>query len=211
MRRLLVALAVLASCSTPPKTGIPAADLIPREILFQSPERANPQISPDGKKLAFLAPRDGVLNVWVRTLGQADDRIVTDDRKRGIRQYFWQGDSSHILYLQDKDGDENWRLYQAPLAGGAAKDLTPFDGVQAQIVGASARVPTTLLVGLNQRDKRLFDVFRLDLTKGTLEPDTENPGDVIGWSADENLSVRACQVIARWICALAAGRHQSES
>ena len=190
---------ILASCASgpgPSKAGAPAADLIPRDVLFEAPERANPQVSPDGTKLAFLAPRDGVLNVWVRTLGKSDDRIVTDDRKRGIRQYFWQGDSAHILYLQDKDGDENWRLYQASLGGKSTRDLTPFEGVQAQIVGTSSRVPSTLLVGLNQRDKRLFDVFRLDLIKGTLEPDTENPGDVIGWSADEDLSVRACQVIS---------------
>jgi dipeptidyl aminopeptidase/acylaminoacyl peptidase len=205
MRRIALALAVvLASCATssspsatsPKVGGTPAAGLIPREVLFASPERAAPQVSPDGLKLAYLAPREGVLNVWVRTLGKSDDRVVTDDKKRGIRQYFWQGDSAHILHLQDKDGDENWHLHQTTLADGKTKDLTPFEGVQAQIVGTSARAPHSLLVGLNQRDRRLFDVFRLDLTNGNLEPDTENPGDVVGWSADENLSVRACQVFS---------------
>ena len=193
----LLAAALLVSCATPAapdRAPLPAADLIPRDVLFQSPERASPQISPDGTKLAYLAPRDGVLNVWVRTLEGADDRVVTDDRKRGIRQYFWQGDSAHVLYRQDKDGDENWHLYQTSLAAKTTRDLTPFDGVQAQVVRASARVPFTLLVGLNQRDRKLFDVHRLDLTTGTLEPDTENPGDVVGWSADDDLSVRACQV-----------------
>src|SRR6185369_10838751 len=86
--------------------------LIPREILFGNPERAAPQISLDGKMLAYLAPVNGVLNVWVRTVGQNDDRAVTADTKRGIYGFIWQADCQHILYGQDKDGDENWHLYQ---------------------------------------------------------------------------------------------------
>lgn len=192
MLRALALLAVVAASAQ----ERPAAGLIPRDILFGNPERANPQISPDGTKLAWLAPHEGVLNVWVRTMGKSDDRVVTSDGKRGIRIYFWQPDSAHLLYLQDSGGDENWHLYQTSLATKATKDLTPFDGVQAQIVGASPRVTHSILVGLNKRDKRLFDVFRLDLKTGTLEPDTENPGDVAGWTADEDLNVRACQVFA---------------
>ena len=86
--------------------------LIPREILFGNPEKAGPQVSPNGKMLSYLAPDNGVLNVWVRTLGKADDRVVTSDKKRGIRSYFWQEDSQHVLYTQDQGGDENWHVYQ---------------------------------------------------------------------------------------------------
>jgi len=84
--------------------------LIPREVLFGNPERADPQISPDGTQLGYLAPLDGVLNVWIRTLGKTDDRAVTDDKHRGIRNFLWQYDNQHILYSQDVGGDENWRL-----------------------------------------------------------------------------------------------------
>jgi Tol biopolymer transport system component len=128
-------LLLLASCGAPGSSsapeggGVRAAELIPRDVLFGNPERANPQISPDGAKLAWLAPSNGVLNVWVRTIGKADDRVVTSDAKRGIRNYFWQQDSAHLLYLQDSGGDENWHLYQTSLASKATKDLTPFDGV----------------------------------------------------------------------------------
>src|SRR5207244_2835396 len=80
-------------------TGLPP--LIPREVLFGNPEKTSPQISPDGKRLAYLAPDDGVLNVWVRTPGQDDDQVVTADKKRGVRIFYWQQDSRHILYLQD--------------------------------------------------------------------------------------------------------------
>src|SRR5437868_14807635 len=82
--------------------------LIPREVLFGNPERADPQISPDGTQLGYLAPVNGVLNVWIRTLGKTDDRAVTDDKHRGIRNFLWQYDNKHILYVQDVGGDENW-------------------------------------------------------------------------------------------------------
>jgi dipeptidyl aminopeptidase/acylaminoacyl peptidase len=166
--------------------------LIPRDVLFGNPERAAPQISPDGKFLAYLAPVDGVLNVWVRsTADGAEARAVTSDRKRGIQVYLWQADSRHVLYIQDKDGDENWHVYQTTVASGETRDLTPSDGVQAQLVAHDHRFPSVLLAALNIRDKRLHDVYRIDLTSGTMAVDTENPGDVVGWNADNALQVRA--------------------
>ncbi len=168
--------------------------LIPREVLFGNPEKASPLLSPDGAKLAYLAPKDGVLNVWVRTLGQTDDRAVTDDKKRGIRQFFWQEDSAHVLYLQDADGDENFHLYQSDAATGQTGDLTPFPGARALPLASDPNFPDTLLVSVNTRDPRLFDVYRLDLTTRVLALDTENPGDVAGFSADNGLQVRAAQV-----------------
>ncbi|HWQ03003.1 MAG TPA: prolyl oligopeptidase family serine peptidase, partial [Candidatus Nitrosotenuis sp.] len=169
--------------------------MIPREVLFGNPEKAAPQISPDGKKLAYLAPNsDGVLNVWVRTLGQTDDAVVTNDKKRGIRNYAWQYDSEHIIYIQDKDGDENWNIYQTNLKNKRTRNLTPYDGIQAQLVAADPKFPDTLLVGLNLDDPRLHDVYRLNLKTGALELDTKNPGDVAGFTADNNLVVRAAQI-----------------
>src|SRR5512145_551457 len=82
--------------------------LIPRSVLLGNPDKASPRISPDGTKLAYLAPTNDVLNVWVRTVGQQDDQVITADKKRGIRMFFWQQDGEHIIYLQDQDGDENW-------------------------------------------------------------------------------------------------------
>jgi dipeptidyl aminopeptidase/acylaminoacyl peptidase len=201
MMRFFAAVAVLlASCSTtssaPVKVRTRTAGLIPRDVLFGNPERSSPQISPDGTKLAWLAPDQDVLNVWVRTFGKSDDRAVTSDRKRGIRSYFWQQDSQHVLYVQDSGGDENWRLYQTDLATKETRDLTPFEKVQAQVVAGSPRVPGRLLVGLNRRNPQLQDVYRLDLATGALDLDTENPGDVMGWTADEDLSVRACEAVA---------------
>jgi dipeptidyl aminopeptidase/acylaminoacyl peptidase len=168
--------------------------LIPRKIIFGNPERAQARISPDGKRLAYLAPKDGVLNVWVRTLGASDDQVVTDDKKRGIRRFHWQYDSKHILYIQDKGGDENWHLYQTDIESRTTRDLTPYPGVRAQNLLSDPRFPDQVLVGLNQRDRRLFDMHRIDLKTGKAELDTENPGDVVGWTADNRFVVRVAEV-----------------
>jgi dipeptidyl aminopeptidase/acylaminoacyl peptidase len=172
------------------RTRLPS--LIPREVLFGNPERTQPRISPDGKLLAYLAPLNGVLNVWMGPVGGEDFEPVTNDEKRGIRVYSWAEDGRHLIYLQDRDGDENWRLYAVELGSAArsARDLTPFDGVQAQLLEESKRFPEEVLVELNKRDPRLHDVHRLNLTTGELELIAQNPGNVAGWVADENLTVR---------------------
>src|SRR5262245_25202558 len=105
--------------------------LIPRDILFGNPEKTAPQLSPDGKHLAYLAPdKKDVLQVWVRTVGAKDDRMLTADKKRGIRSYFWTYDPDQLLYMQDADGDENFHLYAVNIKSGDVRDLTPYKGVR---------------------------------------------------------------------------------
>jgi len=191
--RLSCILRVLLVVALPP-LAFAQAPLIPRNVLFGNPERSSPQISPDGTLLAYLAPDQGVLNVWVRTLGKTDDRVITSDRKRGIRNLSWQYDSRNILYAQDQSGDENWRIYQTNIASKQTKDLTPFEKARADIVALEPSRPDTLLIQLNKRDPKVFDVYRVNLMSGELTLDTENPGDVAGWQADHDLQVRGAQV-----------------
>ncbi|MGI8684560.1 MAG: S9 family peptidase [Acidimicrobiales bacterium] len=165
-------------------------ELIPREVLFGNPERIAPRISPDGRKLAWVAPVDGVLNVWVGEVGSDDAKPVTEDRDRGIRQYFWAQDGRHLLYLKDEGGDENWRLHAVDLLSGSIRDLTPFDGVQAQVIEVSRHHPDHVLVGLNKDNEQLHDVYRLELASGLLEKVADNPG-FIAWVADRDMKVRA--------------------
>jgi dipeptidyl aminopeptidase/acylaminoacyl peptidase len=169
--------------------------LIPREILFGEPEKVSPQISPDGTRIAYLAPKDGVLNVWVHTIGKGDDIPITKEKKRGIRWYFWAEDNVHIIYLQDSDGDENWHLYSVDLNTGVIRDLTPFSGIQAQVVATDPNFPNEMLISLNLRDRRVHDVYRVNLTTGALEKDTENPGDVVGWLVDPNFQIRGAMAM----------------
>lgn len=169
--------------------GLPP--LIPREVLFGNPERMNPQLSPDGEHIAWVAPDEkGVLQVWVQTVGGEDIRALTADRKRGVREYFWCEDNKTMIYLQDADGDENWHLYGVDVATGVVRDLTPFDGVQAQPLEQDRRFPDQLLLTMNLRNRELHDVYRLTLSTGELELDTENPGAGMAFVADEHFQVR---------------------
>ena len=165
--------------------------LIPRRVFFGNPDRTQVTISPDGAHLAWLAPRNGVLNVWVAPRERpADARPVTADAGRGIRFYAWAYTGRDILYIQDKGGDENWRVYSADVNTGEVGDLTPFDGVAAQIVGLSHRRPDELLVALNNRDPQWHDIYRVNLTTGErtllLQHDR-----FIGVEVDDDLTIRA--------------------
>jgi dipeptidyl aminopeptidase/acylaminoacyl peptidase len=151
--------------------------LISRTVLFGNPDRASVQLSPDGSQIAYLAPRDGVLNVWVAPRDDlAAARPVTDDTGRGIRFYGWAHTNTHILYIQDKNGDENWRLYVVDLQGGSVKDLTPFEGVQARLQEISPSFPDEILVAINQRNVQLHDIYRLNIRTGELTLFRQNDG-----------------------------------
>jgi len=166
--------------------------LIPREILFGNPEKISPQISPDGQYLAYIAPDSkNVLQVWVRVIGQTKDEVLTNDPKRGIRSYFWTYEPGKLIYAQDADGDENYHLYLVEVRTKKVQDLTPFPKVRAQVVALEPKVPFQILAGMNKLDPRKHDVYRIDLRDGNATLDTENPGNVIGWTTDADLNVRA--------------------
>ena len=176
-----------------------STEIIPRDVLFGNPEYAAPIISPDGKRLAYLRPdEDGILNVWSRSVGGTDDRVVTADKYRGIRQAFWAEDSSTLLYMQDDAGDENFHLFaiDATSPSAVARDLTPFPGAKAQNVITNKRFEDQVMVAVNNRDPTKFDMYRCSLRTGELTLDTENPGDVIGWGTeDESFEVREALVM----------------
>ncbi|MEM9187242.1 MAG: S9 family peptidase [Planctomycetota bacterium] len=164
--------------------------LIPRGVLFGNPQRAQARISPDGAWLSFLAPVDGVLNAWVAPVSAPAEAVaVTEDKVRGIRSHSWAYDSQHILYTQDKAGDENWHVYATNVETKETKDLTPVEGVNARISGASEKYPDEILVGLNDREPRLHDLYRVSLSTGKRFLVQQNPG-VAGLVTDNDMNVR---------------------
>jgi dipeptidyl aminopeptidase/acylaminoacyl peptidase len=179
-----------ASTTQTPTTDAPTAPLIPRTVLFGDPHRASPSLSLDGRRLAWLAPHDGVLNVWTRDLDGSDrERPVTSDTDRGVHTFVWAPDSAGILYLQDKAGDENWQLHHVHLDSGEEHVLTPA-GAQARIAKTSRRHPDAMLIEINADNPQLHDVYRLELSTGQLTKVCDNPG-FIAFVADEDLQVRA--------------------
>ena len=176
--------------------------LIPREILFGNPVKTSPEISPDGLHLSYVAPLNGVLNVFVGEIGEDPDsfRPVTRDTERGVRQYFWSQDGREILYLQDAGGNENWRLYAASASafGGdspPARDLTPFDDVQTHVIATHKDHPNEMLVALNRDDARLHDAYHLRISTGELTKVASNPGNFTDWFVDADFHLRGAGVM----------------
>lgn len=197
MHRLLlasavaVALAAAGGTATAAPASLDEVELIPRDALFGNPERANVQMSPDGRYLSWIAPLDGTLNVWV---APADDpsaaRAVTRDTARGIRSYFWSYLPDTLLYLRDTGGDEDFHLYAVDLRSGAARDLTSYGKTTARVVGVSRRHPGTVLVGMNDRDPQWHDLYRVDLASGERTLVEENTGQIGEYVADADYRLR---------------------
>ncbi|MEG4961439.1 MULTISPECIES: S9 family peptidase [unclassified Microcoleus] len=175
-----------------PKTELPP--LVQRDILFGNPEKTSPKLSPDGKYIAYIAPdENNVLQVRLRTVGQADDRQLTADKKRGIRIFFWTYSGEELIYQQDIDGDEKWHLFSVNIQSNLVRDLTPFQGVRAHPIALDRNFPNEILVEMNISDRRKHDVYRINLQNGAVELDTDNPGNIMGWTwiADAQFQVRA--------------------
>jgi len=170
--------------------------IIPRRVLFGNPDKAFAQLSPDGTKIGYLAPVGGVLNVWVGTANDPTDaKPVTKDTYRGIRFYAWAFTNEHVLYVQDKAGDENWRIYSVDLRSGEIRDLTPTEGVQARIERVSHKFPGTILISLNDRSPQLHDLYRLDIATGERGLVQKNDG-FVAFVTDDDYRVRFARRMA---------------
>lgn len=156
-------------------TSTDAVQLIPRTVFFNDPNHTDVQISPDGKYITYLAPHKGVLNVW---LAEAKDpkkaKPITQNDKRGIPGYVWAYTNEHIVYIDDNEGDENWRIYRVDVKTGEKLDLASFKKVQAKLMGRSQKYPEEILIGLNQRRPDFYDIYRLNIVSGKLDLIFEN-------------------------------------
>jgi dipeptidyl aminopeptidase/acylaminoacyl peptidase len=192
----LVAALVLPSISAAqaPRTAAEAvagSAVIPRSALFGNPEKTQGRLSPDGKYISFIAPRDGVLNVWLAERGKLDTaKPITNDQKRGIRQHFWAFDNKHVLFMQDEGGDENFHLYAVDVVAGTQKDLTPYKGVRAEIMGLSWKKPGVIAVGINDRVPEWHDLYEVDLNTGKRVLVHQNTEEFSGYNLDFDLKPR---------------------
>jgi dipeptidyl aminopeptidase/acylaminoacyl peptidase len=192
---LCLVFALAATAAGPTPTG-KETGLIPRAVLFGNPDKASARISPDGKHLSYLAPDKGVMNVWVGPVDKPEAaKVVTHDKKRGIRSYFWAYSSQHVLYTQDNDGDEDFHVYRVDLQSGETKDLTPLKKIRAEIEAVSHKFPKEILVGLNDRDPQFHDIYRLNLESGDRKLVQKNT-EFTGFVTDDDYRVRFAQKYA---------------
>jgi len=194
LRSTLVALFAVsllpsAFAQTPPAPA--GAPLIERAKLFGNPTRTAARISPDGKWLSWIAPRDGVMNVWVAPFDKPDAaRPLTAEKTRPIRTVFWSPDSKQLLFINDKGGDENFLLYGVDIASGKQTLFTPFEKTRVELVNISRHVKDRILIGVNNRDPRWHDVYSLDLKSGKLALVYKNVDGYANVIADEQLNLR---------------------
>jgi dipeptidyl aminopeptidase/acylaminoacyl peptidase len=175
----------------PVAVGKPKNDLIPRSILFGNPERTNVQLSPDGKHLSWLAPKDGVLNVYVAPVGKLDQaKAITAETSRPIRGYFWPFTSKHVIYIQDTAGDENFHLFRADIADGKVADLTPYKGVRAELIDTNPKYPNRLIVGMNDRNPQVHDAYEVDLLSGKRTLLVQNDDNLGEYTVDNDMKIR---------------------
>ncbi len=172
------------------------APIIDRELFFGDPEITGAQLSPDGKQMSFIKVYKGTRNIWVKKADApfADAIPVTEDTVRPIRSYFWQKNSLNILYAQDKGGDENFNLYAVNPAEVLKKDqsvpinkdLTNLKGVRVEIYAIPKSDPDAIYIGLNDRDKSWFDLYKLKISTGekTLIHQNSAKDRITGWIFD---------------------------
>jgi len=170
--------------------GLNSIPLIARADLFGNPEKSGTQISPDGRRIAWLAPFGGVMNIWVAPREAPGEAVaITKDTGRGISSYAWAYDLRHLLYVQDQAGDENWHVYAVDIESGAVADLIPFAGARGGIAGLSRKLRGEVLVTLNRRDPRHADLYRVEIATGRMTLVAENPG-FAGFLADDDFVPR---------------------
>jgi len=191
MTRLLLAV-VLACCvvgSARAQEQDQVVELLDRTLFFADPAISDVQISPDARLMAFLAPFEGVLHLWVKTIHApfTEARRLTGNEEDPSSSYHWSADSRFLLYLRDSGGDENFHLFAiaADTTSSAAlevRDLTPYGTVQTRIYSlAPFDSSGVVIVGLNDRLSQFHDVYRIDIASGNRELVLQNPGDVVTW------------------------------
>ena len=187
-----------APAAHPQKNQLPP--LIDRDKFFGNPEIAGAQLSPDGKWIAFLKPYKETRNVWVKQVGEpySKGRLITADPKRPIPGFFWSRDGKQILFVQDKDGDENYNVFAvdpsaAPAAGKdapEARNLTAAKGARARILSVPKADPDTIYVGLNDRDAAWHDVYKMKISTGERTLIRKNSDRIAGWVFDKQANLR---------------------
>ena len=167
------------------------AALIPREMIFGNPTYSSVQISDDGSMISYLAPVDGVMNIWVAPSDEiAAARPITEDTGRGIRGYGWLSGMNRLVYIQDKGGDENFLLYGVDPVTGEETNYTPFENTRVQFIASDEDIPGKQIIGINNRDPRWHDVYELDAETGELTLLYENTDEIGGFTFDNDLKLR---------------------
>lgn len=173
--------------------------LLDRDLFFGNPEISGGQLSPDGQWISFMKSYNGIMNIWVNKFNEPFDKArPLTASSRPLYGYFWSDDSQYILYVKDKDGDENINVFAVnprsePTSSGVpeSRNLTPLDDVTAQIYHVSQNNPDIMMIGLNDRDKAWHDLYQLTISSGELKLVYQNNDRMTGYNFDWDDNLRA--------------------
>jgi dipeptidyl aminopeptidase/acylaminoacyl peptidase len=182
---LVVLILALISCSQQPKK----ATSVPLEDFFRNPEKTSYKLSPNGAFFSYMAPYESRMNLFIQKVDADSSIRITSETDRDIAGYLW-ANNNRLLYLQDTGGDENYQLYGVNIDGSDFKDLTVFEGVRTRIIDELEGNEDEVLIGLNKRDARVFDPYRLNIGTGEMVMLAENPGNIVGWIPDHEGKLR---------------------
>lgn len=179
---------LLSGCQ--PKTKIEKAPVIPLEDFFKNPEKDSYQISTEGTYLSFLGPYENRMNIFVQQIGTDSAIRLTSETDRDILGYGWKNDN-RLLFIKDKDGDENYKLFGVNADGSHLVCFTDFEGVRTIIYDILPEFPDEMIIGLNKRIPYAFDPYRLNIVTGEMVQLAENPGTIDTYIFDHNGKLRA--------------------
>ncbi len=182
---LICLVLILSACAPKEKMS----RIIPMKDFFRNPEKMSFRLSPDGQHLGFLKPWQTRLNVHVQKVGEDQENRITSATERDIAGYFWAS-NTRIAYVQDKGGDENFRLYAVNIDGSEEKDLTPFEKVRVQLIDDLKDDDDHVLIAMNKRDPRFFDAYRINVLTGEMEMIAQNPGNIVSLETDHDGKLR---------------------
>ncbi len=165
------------------------AKQIPMRDFFKNPEKAYFQISPDGNYISFTQPYEKRMNIFVQARGSNEAKRITSITDRDLSEYFWKG-NERLLYFKDFGGDENFHLFAVDRDGKNTKDLTPFDSVRVMLIDDLKDHETDVIIGMNKRNREIFDAYKLNTITGELTLVAENPGNITGWLTDHDGRIR---------------------
>ncbi|MEM9680728.1 MAG: S9 family peptidase, partial [Bacteroidota bacterium] len=163
------------------------------EDFFKNSEKRTFRLSPNGEYMAYMAPYKNRMNIHVRSLNSEEVTRVTHVEDRDLSGYFW-ANNNRLVYVRDDGGNENFHLYAVNKDGSNEKDLTPFDGVRANIIDNLEDNDNEMIIGLNQRIPQVFDPYRINIETGEMAIIYENPGNITGWQTDHEGKLRLAYV-----------------
>ena len=195
---IIVVILISGACSTTAKHPMLKKSALPRLIplreFFLNQEAAwNYKISPDGKRIAWLAVKNRRATIFFRNIDKEEVKIIETYSKRRIYGIAWLQDSRRMIFHQDQEGNENHHIFIADTENpdGKPRDITPFSNTKAWTVLIPRKDPEHIIISHNHRLKEVFDLYRVNINSGRADLFAGNNGHIASWILDdENAEIK---------------------